>query len=63
MTENESRIVYSVQGRYAKSRKKVSSGDIVIDKSDKGFVLTDRTDGKKYRIYVDSGELKTEEVQ
>jgi hypothetical protein len=62
MTEDESKIVYSVQGRYAKSRKKISSGDIVIDKSDKGFVLTDRTNGKRYRLYMDDGVLKTEET-
>ena len=62
MTDQESQIVYRVQGRYAKNRKKISSGDIEIDRSDKGFVLKDRTNGKKYRLYMDDGELKTEEV-
>jgi len=39
-----------------------STGDIKISKSDKGFVLVDRKDGKEYRLYVEDGNLGLEEV-
>ena len=41
----------------------VSKGDIEISQSDKGFILVDRNDAnKKYRLYVEDGNLGLEEV-
>ena len=36
--------------------------DIVFTDSSKGVVLTDRANGKKYRLYVENGVLNLEEV-
>ena len=39
-----------------------STGDIFINTSSRGFVLTDRSNGNKYRLYFSNGALYQEAV-
>jgi hypothetical protein len=42
--------------------KKQSDTDIEFTSNALGVVLADRADGKKYRVYVENGTLKTEAI-
>jgi len=53
---------FSIADAVLTSGNSATVGDIEFTDSTKGVVLNDRSDGKKYRIYIDNGNIYTEEV-
>jgi len=47
---------------FEKDQVNQTDQDIEITDKTKGVILNDRSNGKKYRLYIDNGSLETEEV-
>jgi len=53
---------FSIADAVLTSGDSFTIGDIEFANSNKGIILNDRSNGKKYRLYVDNGNIYTEEV-